>query len=477
MQVTQTTSEGLKREFSVVVPAGDVENQMSGRLEEIGRTMSLPGFRPGKVPVGILRKRFGDSVRGEVLEKTIQESWQEALTDKGLRPAAEPKIEIVTFEEGKDLEYKLSVELLPDIQPVDFSSIELERQTVKVDDSEVDSAMQRMGENRRTFEAVSDGRAAREGDQVVLDFTGSVDGEPFAGGEINDFQLELGQGGFLPGFDEQVAGMKASDKKEIKVNMPDDHPNEDLKGKEVVFDVKVKEVREAAAVTVDDAFAKSLGLDSLDALKAMVREQIEGEYAQFSRAHLKRSLLDQLAEQHDFELPESILNAEFDSIWQQILDARERDALDEDDKAMSEDELKERYRDIAARRVRLGLLISEIGQANNITVTQDDLNRAMHREASRLPGQEAAVLQYFQKNPEAMQELQAPIFEDKVIDFIVEMAKVTEKDVSIDDLMRDPDDSEASAEDAKPAPKKKAAGAKGKKTPKRKAADKSEEKK
>jgi len=473
MQVTETTSEGLKREFSVVVPAGDVENQMASRLSEIGRTISLPGFRPGKVPVGILRKRFGDSVRGEVLEKTIQDSWQEALTDKGLRPAAEPKVEIVTFEEGKDLEYKLNVELLPEIEAVDFSTIELERRVVKVDDGEVDAALQRMGENRRTYEAVSEDRGAKEGDQVVLDFTGMVDGEPFAGGEVNDFQIELGQGGFLPGFDEQLDGMKASENREVKINVPEDHPNDDLKGKEVVFDVTVKEIREAAPVTIDDDFAKSLGIDDLAALKAMVREQIEGEYSQFSRTHLKRSLLDQLADAHDFELPESILGAEFDSIWQQLQDAKERDALDEDDKAMSEDELKERYRGIAARRVRLGLLISEIGQENNITVTQDDLNRAMHREASRLPGQEAAVLRYFQENPEAMQELQAPIFEDKVVDFIVEMAKVTETEVTIEELMRDPDE----VEEEKPAPKKKAGRAKGKKTPKGKAAAKPDEKK
>lgn len=470
MQVTETTVEGLKREFTVVVPAGDVEDQLVGRLSEIGQTITLPGFRPGKVPVGLLRKRYGDSVRGEVLEKTIQDSWQQALTEKGLRPAAEPKVEIVTFEEGKDLEYKLNVELLPEIKPIDFGSIALERQTVKIEESEVNAALDRMAENRLEFAAVSDGRAAKEGDKVVLDFTGSIGGEPFAGGEVNDFQLELGQGGFIPGFEEQVVGAKGGDKKVIKVNMPDDHPNEELKGKEVTFDVTVKEVQEPTAVTIDEEFAKSLGMETLDALKAAVREQIESEYAQLSRAHLKRALLDQLAEGHDFELPEAIMESEFDAIWKQILDAKERGTLDEDDKAKSDDELKERYREIAARRVRLGLLISEIGQSNNITVTQDDLNRAMHREASRLPGQEAQVLQYFQKNPEAMQELQAPIFEDKVVDFIVEMAKVTEKEVTVEELLRDPDQEEA---EEKPAGKKAQGGAQGKKgsKPKAKTAD------
>lgn len=470
MQVTETTVEGLKREFTVVVPAGDVEDQLVGRLSEISQTITLPGFRPGKVPVGLLRKRYGDSVRGEVLEKTIQDSWQQALTDKGLRPAAEPKVEIVTFEEGKDLEYKLNVELLPEIKPIDFGSITLERQTAKIEESEVNAALDRMAENRREFAPVSDGRAAKEGDKVVLDFTGSIGGEPFVGGEVNDFQLELGQGGFIPGFEEQVVGAKGGEKKVIKVNMPDDHPNEELKGKEVTFDVTVKEVQEPTAVTIDEEFAKSLGMDSLDALKAAVREQIESEYAQLSRAHLKRALLDQLAEGHDFELPEAILESEFDAIWKQILDAKERGTLDDDDKAKSDDELKERYREIAARRVRLGLLISEIGQSNNITVTQDDLNRAMHREASRLPGQEAQVLQYFQKNPEAMQELQAPIFEDKVVDFIVEMAKVTEKEVTVEELLRDPDQEDA---EKKPAGKKAQGGAKGKKgsKPKAKKAD------
>ena len=225
MQVTETTVDGLKREFTVVVPVGDVESQLVSRLAELGQTITIPGFRPGKVPVTLLRKRYGDSVRGEVLEKTIQDSWQQALTDKGLRPAAEPKVEIITFEEGKDLEYKLNVELLPEIKPVDFGAIELERRTAKIEETEIDAALGRMAENRRTFVAVSDGRAAKQGDQVIIDFTGVVDGEPFAGGEINDFQLEIGQGGFLPGFEEQVVGMKAADKKEIKVNMPDDHPS------------------------------------------------------------------------------------------------------------------------------------------------------------------------------------------------------------------------------------------------------------
>ncbi|MBK19003.1 MAG: trigger factor [Rhodospirillaceae bacterium] len=458
MEVTETSAEGLNREFSVTVPADDVESKLSARLGEIGATVTIPGFRPGKVPAALLRKRYGDAVRGEVLEQTINESWQQALTEKGLRPASEPKVEIVTFEEGADLEYKLNVELMPEIEPIDFATLELERKVVNVADEEIDQTLQRLAESRKNFEAISGKRASKEGDQVVIDFQGTVDGEEFAGGSMTDFELELGAGGFLPGFEEQITGMKADENKVVKVSMPDDHPNDQLKGKELTFDVTVKELREAAAVAVDDELAKANGMDNLDALKDAVREELGREYAQLSRAHLKRSLLDKLSDAHNFDLPEGILSGEFDAIWQQVMDAKERDALDEDDKSKSEDELKERYREIASRRVRLGLLISEVGQSNNITVTQDDINKAMQAEAARLPGHEARVFEYYQNNPEAMQELQAPIFEDKVVDFITEMASVKEVETTIEELSRDPDDNAETAE----GDKKKKSGSKAK---------------
>ena len=449
MQVTETSAEGLKREFTVVVPASDVEAKLVTRLGEIGATVTIPGFRPGKVPAALLRKRYGDAVRGEVLEKTINESWQQALTDEGLKPASEPKVEIVTFEEGADLEYKLDVELMPEIKPVDFSALKLERKVVRVGDDEINQTLQRLAESRKNFEEISGKRASKDGDQVVVDFKGTVGGEEFPGGSMTDFELELGVGGFLPGFEEQITGTKAGDAKVVTVSMPDDHPNDELKGKELIFDVTVKEIREATPVTVDDELAKANGMESLEALKDAVREELGREYGQLSRAHLKRGLLDELSDAHDFELPEGILDGEFDAIWKQVMDAKERDGLDEDDKAKSEDELKERYREIASRRVRLGLLISEVGQSNNITVTQDDLNKAMQVEATRLPGHEARVFEYYQKNPEAMQELQAPIFEDKVVDFIVEMATVTEVETTIEELSRDPDDTTEAAGDNK----------------------------
>jgi trigger factor len=439
MQVNETSAEGLKREFTVVVPSTDVETSVAERLTEVGNSVSIPGFRPGKVPITLLKKRYGDAVKGEVLEKIIQTSWQQALTDKGLRPAAQPKVEIVTFEDGVDLEYTLEVELLPDIDPIDFSKIELDRKVVKVTDEEVDKALERLAESQRVFSAV-DGKAAEKGDQLLIDFTGTVDGEEFAGGAVNDFELEIGGAAFLPGFDDQLIGAKAGENKTIKINVEDDHPNDQLRGKEVNFDAAVKEVREAKSASIDDDLAKSSGLENLDALKAAVTEQLQQQYSQLTRAHLKKNLLDKLSDEHDFELPEGILEAEFEGIWKQVLDAKERDALDPDDKEKSEEELKENYREIAERRVRLGLLLADVGRVNNISVTQDDINRAIHTEASRFPGQEARVIEYFQKDPNALQELQAPIFEDKVVDFVVEMAKINEQEVSVEELMEEPDE-------------------------------------
>lgn len=474
MQVTETSAEGLHREFTVKVPADDLENKLVSRLGEIGTTATIPGFRPGKVPAAILRKRYGEAVRGEVLDKTINESWQQTLNDKELRPASEPKIEIITFEEGADLEYKVNVELMPVIELIEFSSIELDRKIVKVNEDEIDKTLQRLSESQKSFEAISGKRVSQNGDQVVIDFKGTVDGEEFAGGSMTDFELELGASGFLPGFEEEVLGMKTNGNKEVKVLMPDEHPNEALKGKELVFDVTVKEIREAKPIAIGDELAKANGMENLDALKDAVREQLGNEYNQLSRAHLKRGLLDKLSDAHNFELPEGILSGEVDAIWEQVVDAQKRDALEEDDKELTEDELKGRYREIASRRVRLGLVVSEVGQSNNITVTQDDLNKAMQAEAARLPGQEARVFEYYQKNPEAMQQLQAPIYEDKVVDFILELATVTDIETTIEELSKDPDDVSKETEGSK---KKKSTSktkskSKAKKRPRAKAADK-----
>ena len=448
MQVTETSTEELKREFTVVVPSADIEDKLNARLAEIGTSVKVPGFRPGKVPLALLKSRYGESVRGEVLEQTVRDSYQQALSDKGLRPAMEPDIEIVKFEEGSDLEYKLAVELLPDIEPPDFSEISLERLVVKVGDAEIDSAAQRLAEQHTSYEPVKDGRAAAEGDQVVVDFIGRVDGEEFAGGAVNDFILQLGTGSFLPGFEEQLVGVTGETSREVKVDVADDHPSEKLRGKEVVFDVTVKQVREAQPAAVDDALAQTMGLENVAGLRKSLREQIEKEYAQISRMRLKRSLLDRLADMESFGLPAGVVEREFETIWQQVSEAMEKDQLDEDDKGKSEDEMRARYRSIAERRVRLGLLLAEVGRVNNINVSQEDLNRAMHQEAARFPGQEAKVIEYFQSNPGAMQDVRAPIFEDKIVDFIVELATVTDREVPVEELLQDPD--ETAAADASP---------------------------
>lgn len=463
MQVTETSSEGLRREYSVVVPKEDIDGRMNERLVEVGGSVSVPGFRPGKVPMPVLKQRYGQAVRGEILEQTIQDTIQRALEEKDIRPAMEPKIDLVTFEEGVDLEYKLTVEVIPEIDPIDFGSIELERLTADIPDDDVEQSINRLAEQQKTF-AAEDGRAAENGDQVVMNFVGRIDGEAFDGGSADGMELELGSGRFIPGFEDQLVGAKAGDKKEVNVTFPDDYQAENLKSKAAVFDVEVTEVRTPAAVEINEEFATSMGAENLDALKTMVREQIGGEYTQVSRGRLKRELLDQLSDQADFEVPPTMLQEEFDNIWKQLEEAKENDRLDEDDKGKSDDELRERYEEIAARRIRLGLLLSEIGRANNLTVSQDDLNRAMAEQAQRFPGQEAMVMQYYQENPQAMQELQAPIFEEKIIDYILELAKVTDRKVSTEELLADPEEGGASDKKAKTnkAKKKKTSKAKAK---------------
>ena len=443
MQVTETSAEGLKREFTVTVPADEITDSANERFRELSQSVNLPGFRPGKVPTSVLRQRYGDAVRGEVLERTIQQSWQKALEEREIRPASEPKIEIVTFEDGKDLEYKLAVELMPDIDDFDLSKVELERLVVPVSDEEIDKSLERLAANKKEYEA-SEGYAAEDQDQILMDFKGTVEGKEFPGSNMEGFELVLGQGGFLPGFEEQLVGVQAGEKKQVTLTMPEDFSNDELKGKEVAFDVTVKEVRRAAQVEIDDDLAKASGFEDLAALRIGIREQLDREYGQLTRASLKRALLDKLADEVKFELPNSMIDSEFDTIWKQISEAKEKGSLEEADKDKNEEELRENYLAIAERRVRLGLFLAEVGRKNNITVTQDDLNRAMHTEAARFPGQEAAVLEYFQKNDSARTELHAPIFEEKVVDFIVELAKVTEKKVSLEDLMKldQPDETE-----------------------------------
>ncbi len=437
MQVTEKSSEGLKRELSVVIGSQEIDERVTTRLTEVGKQVRLPGFRPGKVPMNLLKKRFGESVRGEVIESTVQESAQKAIEEKEFKPAVQPKIDLVTFEEGKDLEFSIEVEVLPDIELADLSAFKVEKLVAEAGDDQVDETVAKMAENNKTSKPVEKARAAKDGDVVVIDFVGTVDGEEFEGGKAEDFKLELGSGRFIPGFEEQVVGMKPDDDKDVEVTFPEDYHSTDLAGKPAVFAVKLKGLEELATPDIDDEFAKAMGFDDLAKLKDAVKKQIEEDYGYLSRMKVKRELLDHLADSHTFDVPPAMLDGEFDQIWTQVEQAKEADQLDPDDVGKSDDELRSDYRTIAERRVRLGLLLADVGQKNNISVPPEELSQAIGREAARFPGQEQAVVQYYQNNPQAIEQVRAPLFEDKVIDFMLELAQVTEKTVTPDELLEE----------------------------------------
>jgi trigger factor len=462
MQVTQTGGEGLKREFRIVVPNDEVENQISSRLDELGRTIRVPGFRPGRVPQQLLRRRYGASVRGEVLENAVQDSTAEAIREHNLRPALPPKVDIVSFDEGADLEYRMSVELLPDIPEPSFADLGIERLVVDVPDEDTDRAVERIAERQRGSEPVE--RAAAEGDIVVADIDGRIDGRELPGASGKGRQILLGGGNSVPGFEEQLVGAAAGEQRTIEVAFPADYGVADLAGKSAAFAVDIKEVRQRAPLVVDDELAKAVGLDSLAELRQEVRQQIERDYAVAARLRLKRALLDKLAERCNFPVPPGMVELEFEAIWADhraptadpdaatpaepaAADAEVGETAAAADPPAAEDEAAARaeYREIAERRIRLGLLLAEVGRSNNITVTQEELNQAVIREARRLPGHERRVLDFYRQHPEAVARLRAPIFEDKVVDFIVELAKPDERRVTPRELLALPEPEEAGA--------------------------------
>jgi trigger factor len=437
MQITETAAEGLKREFTVVVAASDIQSRVDARLSELGREVRLPGFRPGKVPMPILKKRYGQSVLGEVLEQTVNDGASQAIQEKGLKPALQPKIEVTKFEEGADLEYKVAVEVLPEIAPPEFASIALERLVTPVDDTAIDEALGRLAQSRKGSEPVTEDRASETGDVVVIDFQGTVDGVAHPGMDATAHQLELGSGSFVGTFEAQLVGAKAGEHRTVTVSFPADYGAEDLRGKEAVFEVDVKELRRSVLPAIDDQFAKDVGFDDVAGLREAVKERIDRDYRQASRARLKRALLDVLAGKADFEAPVGMVDMEFDAIWRRLKDEMERGGAPEE-AGKDEDALKAEYRTIAERRVKLGLMLAEVGKRNSIEVSRDELSRAVVAEAQRFPGQERQVYDFFQKNPQAVEQLRAPLFEDKVVDFIVELANVSERAVSLEELLKDP---------------------------------------
>src|SRR3954452_360774 len=532
MNVTETSAEGLKRELKITVPAGELEEQISRRLGELSRSIRIPGFRPGKVPLNLLRQRYGQAVRGEVLESTLQGSSAEAIREKNLRPALPPKVEIVSAAEGADIEYTMWGEVLPDMPEPEFGDLGLEKLSVEVPDEEIDRALERMAESQRKAEPVE--RAAENGDVVVVDFVGRIGDVEFPGGKGENVSIELGGGRFIPGFEDQLIGAKAGEDRTVKVTFPADYGAPDLAGKDAVFEVKLKEVRQRLPAAVDDSLAEAVGLENLAELRQEVRQRMQSDYDSVARQRVKRALLDKLAERYDFPVPPGMVEMEFNTIWQQheseqegrrqmaarqdggdasegpvdaaaliapeetaleggsdrspatpeaakpeahehepaahhatshpgsteepldaaALIAPEETALegasDSEPAASDEDKekLKEEYRRIAERRVRLGLLLAEAGRANNITVTQEELNQALAQEARRHPGYERQVIDFYRKSPEAINNLRAPIFEEKVVDYILELAKPAERKVSPQELMTDAAAAEESAPSA-----------------------------
>ena len=429
MNVTETASEGLTRTFKIVVSASEVDGHINQKLGELAGSVRLPGFRPGKVPMALVKKRYGQSVMGEVLDETVRQSSSAAVTEKSLKTAGQPRIEIKEFAEGKDLEYELTVDLMPEIVPVDFGTISLERLKSEVSDKDVEDDLMRLARRVRQTTTVDPARPAEKGDVVVVDFEGKIDGKVFDGGTGTDVPLELGSDTFVPGFEDQLVGASTGDKREIEVSFPADYVFSDVAGKPASFSVTVKDVRSGPPAAVDEDLAKKVGLESVDALRKAGRDRLERQYASISRSKIKRKLLDALAEKHDFPAPKGMVDSEFENILKQVQESNNGAEISETEKT--------EFRGIAERRVRLGLLLSEIGRGNNIQVSEDELKRALGQEASRHPGQEREVIEFYQKNPNALIQLRAPIYEDKVIDFILEMAKVTERTVDAAELIKD----------------------------------------
>lgn len=440
MEVTEKSAEGLDRRFQVKVPASELNEKLSAKLDEIKGQVHLKGFRKGKAPVSYLKKLYGKGVMSEIVQEMVDEATQKAFTERDLKPASQPHphfhsdMDKVMAGEA-DLEYDVHAEILPEFEPADVTGLKLEKPVAEIPQKEIDDMLQRIADQQVTYSARAKTAKAKKKDQVVIDFVGKIDDEPFDGGKGDGFELVLGAGQFIPGFEDQLVGAKTGDDVEVKVTFPEEYHAKDLAGKEAVFDVTVNEVRGPETVEIDDDLAKKVGMDSLDDLTARVTEQIEGEYKQLSRGHVKRMLLDKLDEAHDFELPNGMVDAEFDQIWQQVQAAE----LDDEDKEKSEDELKSEYRKIAERRVRLGLVLAEIGQRAEVTVPNEDLQRQLLNTARSYPGQEKEVLEFYQKNPAAMQQLRAPLFEEKVVDYILERADVSEKTVSKEKLLEDPE--------------------------------------
>ncbi|ONF96176.1 trigger factor [Sphingomonas jeddahensis] len=436
MQTVETLNEGLKRAYTLTIPAAEIESRVDAELKRVAPQVRMPGFRPGKVPANIVRKMHGPALMQDALNTSIQEGIQALIAEQQLRPAIQPSVALTDgYEPGKDAELKVELEVLPQVPAPAIDSLKLEKLVVPAADEVIDEQLQKFADQTKKWDDTEEGYQAKMGDMVTVDFVGkTMDGVAFEGGTGTDMAVELGAGRLIPGFEEQTVGVKAGDERQIKVTFPEEYQAKELAGQDATFDLTVKSVKTAGEAKIDEDLAKNLGLESLEQLRGLVRGQVESELNNLTRTHMKRKLLDQLAAGHDFEVPPSMVEAEFAQIWQQL----EHEATHEPDPAAAMEEMeKERddYRKIAERRVRLGLLLSEIGQANGVEVTQQEMNRLIAQAAQQYRGEDQQrFIQYIQQEPMAAAQLRAPLYEDKVVDFLFDKAEVTERETTREEL-------------------------------------------
>ncbi len=446
MQVVEKSNEGLSRTIAVTIPAAELNEKLDARIKEVSPQMKLKGFRPGKVPAAHVKKTYGRDLMGEIVNDALNTSSQKALDEAKLRPAAPAEMKLVSDMDKviagqEDLTYEMSLEVMPEFTPVDPKTLKLERPVYEATDADLDEALKDLAGQAKSYEDKKGKTVkAADGDQVTIDFVGKVDGEVFEGGSATDADLVIGSNRFIPGFEEQLKGVKVGDEKTLNVTFPDNYGAAHLAGKAATFDVTVKAIKAEAEAKIDDDFAKRLGLESLDKLKDLLRENLNQQYAGAARFKLKRGLLDQLDEKHSFDLPPKMVEQEFDGIWRQVQADKDAGRLDEADAKKSEKALKDEYRKIAERRVRLGLVLAEIGRANNVQVTDQELNQAIMAEARNYPGQERQVLDFYRQNPNAAAQMRAPVYEEKVCELIFGQAEVKDAPISKEDLLKDEDE-------------------------------------
>jgi len=434
MKVTEGKSKGLSKEYQGVIAAADFEKEVDAKIEKLAKTTKLPGFRPGKAPMAMLKQKYRPNVLGEVLDDMLRNAADEIIKNNNLRPAMMPEINLKSFAEGKDIEFEVKLDVLPEIKIGDFSKISLEKLMSEVPAEEVEKAIRYVAETRRENVKIEEDRPTQKSDIAVIDFAGSIDGVEFKGGKGEAYPLELGSGSFIPGFEDQLIGKKAGDHVDVNVTFPENYHAKDLAGKAAVFAVDIKEIRTPKEVVIDDEFAKTLGEKDLDSLRAKVVERIKADYENASKLKLKRALLDVLDKEYTFEVPQKLIDAEYDGIVKQFEHAKQHGQLDEYEKSKDEKDLLAEYKEIALRRVKLGLLLSEVGNQTKLVVTPDDINKAIMAEARKYPGQEKVVFDYYLKNKQAVEALKAPIFEEKIVEHILGQVKLNEKIVPVEEL-------------------------------------------